>query len=247
MSLADLPSVVLNVIVESVGFEHGWRLEIASPFLKAASMECAATRLGKCRWVGGDRQGIEFKPSWRHVAVAMRRCTYHLCRPFHDELIYTYFEGGAEGMLARGVLRDRRHEADKFIILKANQEDHVTPLGEGIIRRINTRAVGESRSPRMGNLSLQVVPGTGESESRTYMRVWTPGIGMEWSLDNAFWLLPLGSYASHLPFRDYRGRVGGHIYRVLRAMGPYGQQSSVEYWELAPATLAVDERFQWRV
>ena len=39
-------------------------------------MECAAIRLGKCRWVGDDRQGVAFRPSWRHVAAATRRGPY---------------------------------------------------------------------------------------------------------------------------------------------------------------------------
>ena len=60
MGLSNLPAVVLDVLVEFAGYEQGWRLEIASQSLKAASMECAAIRLGKCRWVGGDREGIAF-------------------------------------------------------------------------------------------------------------------------------------------------------------------------------------------
>ena len=76
MGLSNLPAVVLDVLVEFAGYEQGWRLEIASQSLKAASMECAAIRLGKCRWVGGDREGIAFKPSWRHVAAATRRGPY---------------------------------------------------------------------------------------------------------------------------------------------------------------------------
>jgi hypothetical protein len=34
---------------------------------------------------------------------------------------------------------------------------------------------------------------------------------------------------------------------MLHAMGPYGGQFSVEYWELAATTLAENERFEWRV
>ena len=76
MGLSNLPAVVLDVLVEFAGYEQGWRLEIASQSLKAASMECAAIRLGKCRWVGGDREDVAFKPSWRHVAAATRRGPY---------------------------------------------------------------------------------------------------------------------------------------------------------------------------
>ena len=61
--LSNLPAVVLDVLVDFAGPEQGWRLEIASSSLKAASLECAAARLGKCRWVGGDREGTVFKPS----------------------------------------------------------------------------------------------------------------------------------------------------------------------------------------
>ena len=67
MGLSNLPAVVLDVLVEFAGYEQGWRLEIASQSLKAASMECAAIRLGKCRWVGGDREGVAFKPMPRTV------------------------------------------------------------------------------------------------------------------------------------------------------------------------------------
>ena len=76
MGLSNIPAVVLDVLVEFAGYEQGWRLEIASQSLKAASMECAAIRLGKCRWVGGDSEGVAFKPSWRHVAAATRRGPY---------------------------------------------------------------------------------------------------------------------------------------------------------------------------
>jgi hypothetical protein len=75
--LQTLPNAVLDAVVERAGFGHGWRLEIASPSLRAASGECAARRLGKCRWVGGDRGGTEFKllapRRGRDVGYALRR------------------------------------------------------------------------------------------------------------------------------------------------------------------------------
>ena len=62
------------------------------------------------------------------------------------------------------------------------------------------------------------------------------------------WLLHLGSHASHLPFRRCRMHGTGSIKRVLRAWNDQvGVLSDITHWELSPATLADDERFEWRV
>jgi len=39
----------------------------------------------------------------------------------------------------------------------------------------------------------------------------------------------------------------GSIKRILRAWNERGTRWDVTHWELAPATLADDERFEWRV
>ena len=79
MLLETLPNAVLDAVVECAGFDQGWRLEVVCASLRASSMECAASRLGKCRWIGeSPRAGTEFKPCWRHVAVATRSGQYVL-------------------------------------------------------------------------------------------------------------------------------------------------------------------------
>ena len=92
MSLGELPAALLNVVVQAAGEEHGWRLEVASPALRATSMECCAIRLGRCRWSYGDR--AEFRPSWRHVAVALRRGPCYLGFITHSSRLYYFSRYG---------------------------------------------------------------------------------------------------------------------------------------------------------
>ena len=214
MSLGELPAAVLDVVVECAGFEHGWRLEVVSSSLQATSMECAAVRLGKCRWMGGNRGTAEFAPRWRHVAVALRRCPYYLLRPGGDGPTHISFGGNSPaGVMAMSM---SRRGADKFTI-------EPTMNGEGIIERIYPSVYPDSLVTHFG----------GRITIR-YLHI-----------EQAHWLLHLGSHASHLPFRRCRTFTGVH--RVLRALGRNGVEYSVGCWELAPATLADDERFEWRV
>ena len=60
------------------------------------------------------------------------------------------------------------------------------------------------------------------------------------------WLLNLGSRTSHLPFRECR-HTDGNIHVVSWAVNEYWNDYEVDHWELAPATLAEGERFEWRV
>ena len=61
------------------------------------------------------------------------------------------------------------------------------------------------------------------------------------------WLLFLGnSHSSHLPFRRCR-MENGTARHVLGYFDGDGLPQQVARWELAPATLADDERFVWRV
>ena len=143
MSLGDLPAVILDVVVACAGEEHGWRLEVASHSLRATSMECAAVRLGKCLRMG-DGRNAEFAPSWRHVAVALRRGPYYVLRP-----------GNGQTHLKFPTLhacRVPRHEADTFLV--APTED-----GEGIVELINGdedqwKYVGERTTERLAILEI---------------------------------------------------------------------------------------------
>ena len=77
MALETLPDSLLDFVVELAGWNHGWRLEVASPALRAASAVCVARRLGTCRWTG-ERGTAVFLPRWRHCAVAKRCGPYYL-------------------------------------------------------------------------------------------------------------------------------------------------------------------------
>ena len=233
MSLSELPAAVLDVVVECAGFDQGWRLEVASAGLRATSMDCAAVRLGKCRWTAGDRAGTEFKPCWRHVAVALRRCPYYLLRPGSFELKHMRFPQGGEfitGRRMRGTTQSvvgvSRREADKFTIKPTRD-------GEGIIHNSIYNAHVSYKSRDANNDTCMNLINNERSSRRP-----TP------------WLLHLGSHASHLPFRRCRMHGDGRICRVLKGWNkhaPSGTPFHVAHWELAPATLADDERFEWRV
>ena len=233
MSLGELPAAVLDVVVECAGFEHGWRLEVVSSSLQATSMECAAVRLGKCRWMAGNRAGTEFKPSWRHVAVALRRGPYYLLRPGSFELKHMRFPQGGEfiaGRRMRGTTQSvvgvSRREADKFTIKPTRD-------GEGIIHNSIYNAHVSYKSRDADNEKCMNLINNERSSRRP-----TP------------WLLHLRGNASHLPFRRCRMHGDGRICRVLKGWNkhaPGGTQFHVTHWELSPATLADDERFEWRV
>ena len=236
MSLGDLPAVILDVVVACAGEEHGWRLEVVSSSLQATSMECAAVRLGKCRWMGGNRGTTEFAPSWRHVAVALRRCSYHVLHPnMNGHALRLFYPRGPHSGRARPhgdfVWRD---EADKFAI-------EPTRDGEGIIRdhpsgRYDKNA-HHTISRYHGCLTYQIYNGSWALKMMpSHFRDAGPRP----------WLLHLGSHASHLPFRRCRNE-NGSIRRVLRMRREDGAFHDVPHWELVPATLADDERFEWRV
>ena len=240
MNLGELPAAVLDVVVECAGFEHGWRLEVVSSSLQATSMECAAVRLGKCRWMGGDR--TEFRPSWRHVAVALRRCPYYLLRPgvnaqlrcpFYLRFLYHFPQyTPPPGPIGRpNASFVPRRQADKFAI-------EPTGDGEGIIRD-HPSGRYNATSRFHGILNYQIFHGTSAlrmmpDQNHQIIDAPTP------------WLLHLGSHASHLPFRRCRNEDGS-IRRVLRVHRQDAASHDVPNWELSPATLADDERFEWRV
>ena len=142
MSLSELPAAVLDAVVECSGFDQGWRLEVVSTSLQATSMECCVARLGKCRWTAGDRAGTEFKPCWRHVAVALRRGTREPPRR------------AAGGSAAQDVIASTRHAAADWLAgattaRRCRGEDVV-----GLASASRATAWGRSRSstfvPRRG-------------------------------------------------------------------------------------------------
>ena len=227
MSLGDLPAVILDVVVACAGEEHGWRLEVVSSSLQATSMECAAVRLGKCRWMGGNRGTAEFAPSWRHVAVALRRGPYYVLRAGIFHRTHMRFPLGGEIAAGRRGMTQAmsgvsRREADKFTI-------EPTRDGEGIIHTsIYNAHVSYKYRDANNDTCMNLV-----QDERLPLRP-TP------------WLLHLGSHASHLPFRRCR-KSDGSIIRVLRAWNDrVGVVCQVPNWEPSPATLADDERFEGR-
>ena len=237
MSLGDLPAVILDVVVACAGEEHGWRLEVVSSSLQATSMECAAVRLGKCRWMGGDR--TEFGPSWRHVAVALRRCPYYLLRPggyghTHIRFRYPRATTTLDARIRYSASFVQRGQADKFAIQPSTSD------GEAIVHdhpSVIYNSTSRDRAPSRYMMNLICSP-------------YSNGLAMMWNGQTEAstpWLLHLGSHASHLPFRRCR-KSDGSIIRVLRAWNDrVGVVCQVPNWELAPATLADDERFEWRV
>ena len=229
--LGELPAAILDVVVQSAGEEHGWRLEVASPVLRATSMECCAIRLGKCRWMGGNRGMAEFAPSWRHVAVALRRGPYYVLRAGIFHRTHMRFPLGGEIAAGRRGMTQAmsgvsRREADKFTIKPTRD-------GEGIIHTsIYNAHVSYKYRDANNDTCMNLV-----QDERLPLRP-TP------------WLLHLGSHASHLPFRRCRMHGDGRICRVLKGWNkhaPGGTPFHVNHWELAPATLTDDERFEWRV
>ena len=82
MGLDALPTALLDNVVEVAGYEHGWKLEVASPALRAASAACVERQLGTC-WLTEElpgaarsperrrvRTAVTFQPRWRHCAAA---------------------------------------------------------------------------------------------------------------------------------------------------------------------------------
>ena len=228
MSLGELPAAVLDVVVQSAGEEHGWRLEVASAGLRATSMECAAVRLGKCRWTGGTRGTAEFAPSWRHVAVALRRGPYYVLYSGSNGhgLRLLYPQGDDTRRYASFV---PRRQADKFAI-------EPTGDGEGVIHdHPSGRYTVTSR--HHGFLSYQIY------NNHAVLSTMPTRIAQ---IAEA-WLLHLGSHASHLPFRRCRMLDGRRIRRVLKVRTRDGELHQVTSWLLSPATLADGEIFEWRV
>ena len=269
--LQTLPNTVLDAVVERAGFGHGWRLEIASPSLRAASRECAARRLGKCRWVGGDRAGTEFKPCWRHVAVAMRSGRYllsfsggvlHPESSYHPEETspmtiewgsgYMTFQNWEGPGLVSGTT-DERGEASKFVIEPAPNLPGFTANGGpegagGIIHEVDVDEPGQ-----LAIWNPSALP-AGDGHVATPFLDCTRG---RWLESHAtWWLLHLETHVSHLPFcwgMHCRGPVpdpwgrGPDPWGPARALqaGCGSDDLDVESWELVPATLAADERFEF--
>ena len=250
MSLGELPAVILDVIVACAGEEHGWRLEVVSSSLQATSRECAAVRLGKCRWTAGDRAGTEFKPSWRHVAVALRRGPYYLLRP----------GGSGQRHIRFQYPRASRLETFEFHRLGKRSSASFVQRGQADIFAIEPTGNGEGtvhdhpsgRYKFLVQRSDRIRPPL--SSCRAKLQFMTTDAGkllamMPSHLSEAStpWLFHLGSHASHLPFRRCRMHGDGSIKRILRAWNDDTTHWGVTHWELAPATLADDERFEWRV
>ena len=139
MGLDALPTALLDFVVEVAGYEHGWRLEVASPALREASAVCVSRRLGTCWWTEerperlGCRTAV-FQPRWRHCAAAKRCGPFYLqaagkpsdiesclgpgvdveLRERGDDEPYVVFQGSND--FASSVAFVTRRDAERFVI-----------------------------------------------------------------------------------------------------------------------------------
>ena len=142
----------------------------------------------------------------------------------------------------RGLRASRllRREAPQFIIKPACR---AWP-GEGTIHR---SWHGKASEEQLGFFD------------QTYQSTWFRGtmegshregghlIGV-WTNPKCQWLLNLESRTSHLPFRHGRDQPPSRSCKlVLTAETAADTEFQVDHWELVPAMLAADERFEWRV
>lgn len=238
MGLNDLPSVVLDKVVESAGFDHGWRLECACVSLRTASQECDKTRLGKCYWAGG----AEFTtPRWRHVAAAARQGRY-LLRP--GPPIYPNYGAEETYMEFRNI--NDENDADGQVTTSLSQATRFTlePVPGGCV----IHEVGSTHP--CGNGRLETNDGN-HAHRVPFISLWRqPGEVDELDLQTR-WKMPLNSHDSHLEFRGgcsiTDDGVGDDFKRVLQTRGLRPEHVTVSYWELAPAALTVgDERFAFQ-
>jgi hypothetical protein len=117
MALETLPDSLLDFVVELAGWDHGWRLEIVSPALRAASAVCVARRLGTCRWDGGPGAAT-FQPRWRHCAAA-KRCGPCYLKPgdYGADKEYVNFPAPLKTALdSCFAVFETRYEAEKFVV-----------------------------------------------------------------------------------------------------------------------------------
>ena len=182
--------------------------------------------------VEGARGNTEFAPSWRHVAVALRRGPYYVLRAGGFQRTHMRFplggvlEGDVRWLMTQSMIGVSRREADKFTI-------EPTRDGEGIIR---TSIYNAHLSYKFNDANNDTCMNLVHDERLPVGP--TP------------WLLHLDLHASHLPFHRCRIPGDGRICRVLKGWNkhaPGGTPFHVARWELSPATLADDERFEWRV
>lgn len=246
MILSELPAAVLDAVVECAGFDQGWRLEVVSTSLQATSMECCVARLGKCRWTAGDRTGTEFKPCWRHVAVALRRGPYYLLR--HGSV---YEPGGGQSHIRFCDVGDRswlesvsRREAEKFTIRPASRDEATIHTVKHCSRREyrgNERRIVHERYDAHLSYLNEYAPLYAHGDPCMHLR-------RDENIPHGPtpWLLRQDSRASHLPFSCCL-KSDGHRGCVFKNWSGGGYLCIATRWELAPATLADDERFEWRV
>ena len=275
MLLETLPNAVLDAVVECAGFDQGWRLEVVCASLRASSMECAASRLGKCRWIGeSPRAGTEFKPCWRHVAVATRSGQYVLSFAggvIHPLLEFSYppqgpidigsgymtFTDGPSGDIGVGSrTTTSRRQAMKFVVEPApclpaftagGPQNRVGPEGTGGY----IQEVGSTRP--QGNVGLVILgPNNGPDYQASLDTIIEPHL----EVMKTWWLLHLESHVSHLPVcwgmrRNSEGQGPGRgpdtALRTSVCLSSWTTDSlKVESWELAPTALAPDERFEFQ-
>ena len=150
----------------------------------------------------------------------MRRCTYHLNYPPEP----------APGNTKKNYLFIQRE--DKFSVVRPRE------VAEKFI--VKPTSNGEGTVHRYSTYESQLVMYFHLRNEKPFIRL------TDRHVHRNEWLLNLGSRTSHLPFRECR-HTDGNIHVVSWAMSGYYNSYEVDHWELAPATLAEHERFEWRV
>jgi len=251
MGLDALPDSLLDFVVELAGWNHGWRLEVASPALRATSAVCVARRLGTCRWFQANSSGTgmhataEFQPRWRHCAAA-KLCGPYLLLPGwrSDDDRYVQFSGfptviqGANYSWSLSFVA--RGDAERFMIER---------------ERNSTRGRILSHTNRGCVLSFN--PGTWSTYSddsfimrcshHNTMRIKMDNRDVALNHSRTQWMLNLQSRSSQRAFTHAKNPCSDEF---RRALGCYVSQKSevgmalphtVRFWKLVPATLPESE------
>ena len=267
MSLGALPSAVVELALNAAGWEHGWRLEVAAPALRDLVAEVARTRLGRCKWTEGSGRGaVEFAPSARHVVAAERRGVYVIrgfgadnaggpqyvffAEEIHFATSFAAFSADFTEYISREISHarlDTRERATKFHV------EHVPGSADGRLFIPDWRSTGR-RELCLGiqehawfHHALALGPELGSIDP----------FGL---IDDVHFQLHLESRVSHLAFRRATFTQGDGQRVTKRALGIIDeywnaatQQTNrrapitVSSWELVPANLAPDEKFEFRV
>ena len=249
MALETLPDSLLDFVVELAGWNHGWRLEVASPALRAASAVCVARRLGTCRWTG-ERGTAVFLPRWRHCAVA-KRCGPYYLRPgdrYGDDRYVSFKDAPHANLFDVEFLT--RSEAGRFMVVRVPgstdgrilslQRRHFFP---GEKKAVLSIMPNNPQTPRDDGSVCLI---RNEYGLTTHMTA--DGSGHTSQHFRTQWLLHCECRTSHLPFR--RAMNALHFSNEPRRCNKlrfcditHRFRRTVPHWELLPAALPEAEMY----